>query len=799
MELMAAALPALVCCGCFCVLTDARDRAERKKRPVLARLLLFALCLLCGYCRAECERRKAAACQVLEPDGRRICYEGCVETLGRRDGRWEMVLRLQRPGGQEPEANAPERLLVYADAGTEQDEIRPRIGGRVSVRGSIQAFEKARNPGEFDFRDYYRAKKLYFCMWADGWEPLGTSFDRAGDALFAAADYAGDVLDRIADPEAAGIFRAVLLGDRAFLGEDIRELYQRNGISHMLAISGLHLSMVSLAVYGLLRRMGLGFFRAGVFAGALLAAYGMMAGASPSVLRALVMVLCGYLAAYLGRTYDLLSALGLAGFLIFWDSPYMLTQSGAQLSFAAVAGIGGVAPCLEQILENTPAGFRKTAAISCGLQLATAPVLLYHFFQLPLYGMLLNLLTTSFMGIVIASGAAGILAGSVSTAAGRFAAGSGCMILAYYKMLCKTVSRLPRANLVLGRPHPWQIGMYCGLLAAALLTGRRLQKRKAACCILVIPMVLLPLPAPGLQTAFLDVGQGDGICMRAGGTVILVDGGSSDKKTLGKTSLEPFLKSQGITEIDYAVVSHGDQDHISGLKYLMQDGRDISVRHLVLPAAGYGEDIYGELAALAEARGAETIWMGQGDSVRSGRLLIECLYPAGKAPDALRGGSSQDGRSLQEDRLSQEGRLLQEGRSLQDGRLSRDGKTSADRNGHSLVLEVHYGDFRMLLTGDMSADGEETLMRRMAVEPVQVLKIAHHGSRFSTTPSWLDELRPWWAVISYGEGNRYGHPHPEVTGALEERGVVIWETAKNGAVFCRTDGKRIRWETFLPK
>ena len=147
-------------------------------------------------------------------------------------------------------------------------------------------------------------------------------------------------LERIAGAQDAGILRAVLLGDRTDLPEEVRTLYQENGIAHILALSGLHLSLVSLAVYGLLRKLGVGFGFSAMIAGVVLTGYALMSGSSASVIRALVMTLCGFGASYLGRTYDRRSALGLAGLILMWDSPYLLTQAGVQLSFGAILGIG---------------------------------------------------------------------------------------------------------------------------------------------------------------------------------------------------------------------------------------------------------------------------------------------------------------------------------------------------------------------------------------------------------------------------------------------------------------------------
>lgn len=779
MEAVTAAVLSLVCCVCFCVLWKAACKnkdtvmfpvGSGKGRSLYKWLLpvfVFFLSLAAGFCRAQAVREDAETCQTLELDGKRASCTGTVERLERRDERWEVVLRLrtmEADGWNERLSVPPKRLLVYVKdqdvknfcgkaCVSGQKKTRLRVGLCITVKGYLQAFDQARNPGEFDFQDYYRAKKLFFRMSAEQCQWENGPYDRIGDAMFQTADYAGKMLDNIADPKSAGVFRAALLGDRTGLDGELLRLYRRNGVAHLLAISGLHLSLISLAVYGGLRRTGLGLGAAGLMGGTVLVAYAGMTGMAPSIQRALVMALCGYLAAYLGRTYDLLSALSLAGILIFWDNPYGLTQAGAQLSFAAVLGIGA-APRLQ---DNH---FGQTLAAGMGIQLMTVPLVLYHFFEIPLYGMLLNLLVVPFMGIVLASGAAGILLGSWNITAGRFAIGSGCGILALYQWLCRLFSLLPGANFAVGQPHPWQVGIYYGMIGAYLFVrGFGFLQRKIRWSIVLLPLVLLPLPLRGMQVTFLDVGQGDGICIRTASGVVLVDGGSSDEKKPGEDILKPFLKSQGITKVDYAVVSHGDQDHINGLMELLRSDRDILIDHLVLPAAGYGDDIYSQLERMANEHGAEVFWMGSGDCLTMGKLEIECLYPCKPSSMAL---------------------------------------YASDRNEHSLVLQVSFGNFRMLLTGDMSADGEKAVMGNLRLKkPVHVLKVAHHGSEFSTSSSWLDALHPGWAVISCGRNNRYGHPHERVLDALLERGIVVWKTPECGAVSLDTDGERIWWKLFL--
>ena len=266
---------------------------------------------------------------------------------------------------------------------------------------------------------------------------------------------------------------------------------------------------------------------------------------------------------------------------------------------------------------------------------------------------------------------------------------------------------------------------------------------------------LLYRSVSGLRIDFIDVGQGDGILLETKKQVILVDGGSTQLKKLGEQRLEPLLKSRGIRKIDMAFVSHGDQDHISGLMWLLEEDTGIEIGRLFLPLPGKGEEIYEKLESAAARKGVKTDYICAGDLIQSGRLSLSCLYPY---RDTL----------------------------------------SSDRNGHSEVLLAEYGDFSMLLMGDLGTEGEAEIAEVWdEKKQVQILKAGHHGSSTSSSELFLDTVRPQIAVLSYGKDNSYGHPHPEVIERLEERGIASWATEEQGMITVRTDGKELEIQGFL--
>lgn len=700
-----------------------------------------------------------------------------------------------------------DRLLVYLppeEIGKE--ELLP--GMKLLCMGELEIFEPARNAGEFDYRLYYRSRHICCRMSAKKAEITDRSADPLKAAAYSFRERAREALKQFCTEKDAGLLSAVLLGDKTQMDEEINDLYQKNGIAHLLAVSGLHVSLIGMGLYRLLRRLGLGFGWAGVWSGGLLFLYGTMTGFGPSVFRACLMLACSFAASYLGRTYDLLSAMSLAAICLSLENPFVIFTGAFQLSFGAVFAIGWAGKELSDGLECKKE-WENALSVSLAIQLVTGPIVLYHFFEYPLYGIFLNFLVIPLMTYVVGAGIAGLLMGLAGISLLAAAAGTGSLsgaaaaaghllelgavgsmgtchyIFAWYEMLCRLTKRLPGSSLILGRPESWKLAAYYGVLAAFLLflgnrgreraeTGERTKAgemrakdREAAAKGRLMDRIkiwgflssliafLLYRSVSGLRIDFIDVGQGDGILLETKKQVILVDGGSTQLKKLGEQRLEPLLKSRGIRKIDMAFVSHGDQDHISGLMWLLEEDTGIEIGRLFLPLPGKGEEIYEKLESAAARKGVKADYICAGDLIQSGKLSLSCLYPY---RDTL----------------------------------------SSDRNGHSEVLLAEYGDFSMLLMGDLGTEGEAEIAEVWdEKKQVQILKSGHHGSSTSSSELFLDTVRPQIAVLSYGKDNSYGHPHPEVIERLEERGIASWATEEQGMITVRTDGKELEIQGFL--
>ena len=748
--------------------------AHRKSRYGLP-VFLFVAGMFAGVFRMGAEQtvfsREEEFFREEYEDG--VVLQGTVQSVKEKDGTLEVVLKNCET--EDADGETLRSVLCYLN----EDSEFPAVGEKIRVFGEGKAADPARDPGVFDHQLYCRAKGISGIIYADGYTGMGGKAHIVSDSLYRIRRQLSGRLKLIALPEDAGILSAVLLGEKEDLDSAVYELYRKNGISHLLAISGLHISIVGLGIWKLFRKGGAGFWISGIFAGGFLIAYGMMVGSGPSVVRAVSMAGLSFLAAAAGRTYDLPTAMCIPALGLLLTHPYLLTQASFQLSFLAVISLVYPGRLFSARGETFFTNEKFSAAasaffVSLSLQMVTAPVVCWHSFGIPVYGVFLNILVIPLMTYVVLSGFIGLGLSFLSVSAGGAMLGGAHYILKLYEVVCNGIGKLPGAELVLGQPEVWKIGCYYGLVVSGAIIYERgmkiaekscdkFQEKKLRLIFLCAAWLLaffflIPSRPAGLSVTFLDVGQGDGIVLRFASRTILVDCGSSQQKSVGEKVLVPYLRSQGVTYVDFAVMTHGDQDHINGIRYLLEHPESgIRLGGLMMPKAG-NDEIYGKMAELAKRQEIPVYYASAGDRIENiaGKgIYMECLSPSGE-------------------------------------------EEFSDRNEESLVFRVTYDRFSMMLTGDMEAGGEENLVESGVLSPVTILKAGHHGSATSSGENFLEKLSPEITVLSYGRKNRYGHPAKEVKERLGNIGSEILETGISGAVMIETDGKKMKVRTMLP-
>lgn len=679
---------------------------------------------------------------------------------------------------------AESKIIIY-----DKSRQQVKTGNKITAQGEIRFYEPARNPGNFDAKKYYERQGIHACMWSDGVKVTDGRVWRIRSALSAFRQKWKKELYKAVGAKRGALLGGIILGDKAGAPPEMKELYQVNGIGHILAISGLHLSFIGLGMYRVLRRLSGSYLAGGIGGILFLSAYILMIGVSVSAVRALVMLLFRVGADMAGRHYDTTTALAAAAVVVLLWRPLALSDGGFWLSFGAVFGVTAVLPLLEGYFSGSLlSGSRLFKGLCAGasINITILPVLLYCFYEFPPYSLLLNLLVIPLLSAVLFLGMAGSAVSVILYLPGKWILTLCGAILDFYEWLCRAAAELPGSRIITGQPPFPSVICYYALLFAVLFIWSHIygkaeeeRDRKYIAKYVIISVViwvssLFILLLPGkmrqrgeLEVTMLDVGQGDGLYMQSpSGQSYLFDGGSSDVRQAGKYRIEPFLRWKGIGVLDYVFISHGDSDHMNGISEIIQRGKlGIQIRNLILPPEEVWDENLLELEGLARESGIRVLTMRRGQCVRDGELTLYCLHPDG-------------------------------------------GYEGEPGNGASMAVWAGFREFDMLFTGDVEGEGEKELTEALKEGkekgsegspsgPLEVLKVAHHGSKNSTSAEFLEETAPRYGFISAGQNSRYGHPHRETVERLTKSGCRLYSTQKNGAVTVRTDGVSMKISAFL--
>ena len=721
-----------------------------------------------------------------------------------------------------------QKLILYLpkESTGEGSMPLPLPGQICSVKGHFLELSPATNEGEFSLPSYYKGEGISGVFQAKTIELVRGESSPFAKELFTLKQSLGNRIDALFPEETAGFLKSLFLGERSGITLSEKSLYQSAGISHILAISGLHLSLLGGFFYRLLRKTKLSSLLSSLITSFFLFSYFLFTGSSHSAFRALFMLFLRFAAIQLGKGKDLLSQLSFALLFLLWLNPLSLYSIGMQCSFFTLfvfflleerpgkAVRKKKEKALSKICKKHALGFSKhpslllklpaylSKLIPCLLStlphrlqgsflfyLALLPLFSLTQFSFPLYAPLLNLLLLPLLPFFFLLGAVSIFLSYLPeqdflllrllSFSSRFLLN---LLFQIFHLFMKKSLALPFSQILLGKMQALSVMFYFLFLYLLFF----FPKAKSLSLLLSLGFLLslplyLPNPPKELEIAALDVGQGDGFVLRKGALVFTIDNGSTSKNLFPEQIFFPYCKAKRIQHIDYALLTHCDRDHISGIQALLEKNPSISLSHLILPASALQDHRYDLLKRLAYNHGADVSYWQKGDELVFSEQGI-CLSAKKTAWAENPSTSKKRGPDTKDHQLHI--RCF----------YPNDSTYIEEANAHSIGCLLEYGHFRMLFTGDMPKESEEALLencRETEASPiVDVLKLAHHGSKTSSCPSFLSETQAKFALFSYGKKNRYGHPHKNTVESCQKYRLFPLETAKLGEILIKTNGEQ---------
>ncbi|WP_045517772.1 DNA internalization-related competence protein ComEC/Rec2 [Neobacillus niacini] len=655
-----------------------------------------------------------------------------------------------------------EKLLIRYKIKSEEEKEELKdtnfYGRLCQVTGQLTDPSIAKNPNAFNYSKYLASKQVYKIVEIEN-HPLkkcsvvkSTPLTKIKELRFKGIHY----LEKSFPPEIAALSAALIFGDRSMFNPDILMDYQRTGIVHLLAISGLHVSLLIGMVFYLGIRIGLTRQFMMDFLLVILPIYAILTGTSPSVIRAVLML---FLVLFILRWKKQLKlspvdAISLTLMIYVFFTPLIILDAGFQLSFSVSFAI---ILSSSSILPRYPLIISAMVVTSIIAQLAALPILLYHFFEISFISVAANLLYIPLFSFVFLPGLyllffiQLVFDNTPSILINLF-----MKIITLANGLIDQLADISFAQLVTGRPNWLNFIIYLLIIHIIFLLWEAGLQQKRQQKVILLAIVLFTFQNvwnwvnPFGEVTMIDVGQGDSILIHypfGHGTYLIDTGGTirfeeeewkkSEKPfEVGRDVVVPFLKGKGITKLDKLILTHGDSDHIGGTFSIL---KEIEVKQIIMPSVAEPSKTELEIIQEANKKGIQVVKVAEGSRWKNKKGQFYILSP--------------------------------------------EKNYQGERNSGSIAIMANIGGLKWFFGGDLDQEGEERIIKKHPNLNIDVLKAGHHGSKTSSSEIFVNNIKPSISLISVGERNRYGHPHSEVLEQLSN--TTIFRTDIHGAITYR--------------
>lgn len=629
-----------------------------------------------------------------------------------------------------------------------QDIPSIKYGDSLYIEGEFKQPEEARNYKGYNYKQYLKTKKIIETVELEKVKILKSS---NGSFIHNIQKYIRDTINGKLTDEEGNLLLAILLGDKDKLSEDIQESFKTSNLSHMLAVSGAHVSYIILGLTYVLQNSIIGKKNGKIVCIIFLLAFMAITNFTPSVTRACIMAILTLFSSIIYRKSDVYTNISVAALITLIFNPYSLLDLGFQLSYGGTIGIIIFIKRIQEKKSNSKVinYIKQMALVSIYANIIIIPIMMYHFNTVSFTFIISNIMASPILGIIVITGFLFIIASITVKPLTRLIAIFIKPILSILIKISQICSKLPFSNILVVTPYMFNVISYYAIILYCIKSKKN-NKCKIIICLLIVLILInfiIYIFPQKLRIFFIDVGQGDStLIITPDKKTVLIDGGGSDSFDVGKKVLLPYLLDRRILKIDYVLISHFDTDHCGGILTIMEK---VKVKNIIISEQAEHSENYERFKKLMIHKKIRLIEVKKGDKIKIGRYSeFKILFPTS--------------RLLSENPL----------------------------NNNSIVAQFNYNNFKMLFTGDIEKLAEQQILKAEKAEiRADILKVAHHGSKTSSIPEFIKAVKPKIALIGVGKNNTFGHPNQQTIKNLENIKCRIYRTDLQGEIIIKIDQK----------
>lgn len=629
-----------------------------------------------------------------------------------------------------------------------QDIPSMKYGDSLYIEGEFKQPEEARNYKGYNYKQYLKTKKIIGTVELEKAKILKSS---NGSFIHNIQKYIRDTINGTLTDEEGNLLLAILLGDKDKLSEDIQESFKTSNLSHMLAVSGAHVSYIILGLTYVLQNSIIGKKNGKIVCMIFLLVFMAITNFTPSVTRACIMAVLTLFSGIIYRKSDVYTNISVAALITLIFNPYSLLDLGFQLSYGGTIGIIIFIKRIQEKKSNSKVinYIKQMALVSIYANIIIIPIMMYHFNTVSLTFIISNIMASPILGIIVITGFLFIIASITVKPLTRLIAIFIKPILSILIKISQICSKLPFSNILVVTPYMFNVISYYAIILYCIKSKKN-NKCKIIICLLIVLILInfiIYIFPQKLRIFFIDVGQGDStLIITPDKKTVLIDGGGSDSFDVGEKVLLPYLLDRRILKVDYVLISHFDTDHCGGILTIMEK---VKVKNIIISEQAEHSENYERFKKLMINKKIRLIEVKKGDKIKIGRYSeFKILFPTS--------------RLLSENPL----------------------------NNNSIVAQFNYNNFKMLFTGDIEKLAEQQILKTEKAEiRADILKVAHHGSKTSSIPEFIKAVRPKIALIGVGKNNTFGHPNQQTIKNLENIKCRIYRTDLQGEIIIKIDQK----------